>query len=102
MKEYYFVLLVVFGVSGCATTKAPLSGLAYSDMQFAGDVTGNTAGGKLGEACASSYFGLVALGDATIESARKSGGINSVTSVDFVTQNYGPFYYKFCTLVRGK
>jgi hypothetical protein len=45
---------------------------------------------------------LIALGDASIETARRNGGINSISSVDFQTTNYGPFFLKFCTQVRGK
>lgn len=43
----------------------------------------NSAAAKTGEASCISYVGMVAKGDCSIETAKKNGGITTVTSVDW-------------------
>jgi Zn-dependent alcohol dehydrogenase len=89
-------------ISGCATASQPVSGLLYSDVQSGLAVSSNQVGNRVGESCASSVLGLVAMGDASIEEARRAGGITEIVSVDSHTKNYAFFYAKHCTVVRGR
>jgi hypothetical protein len=67
--------------------------------EVAGD--GKTAP-KTGRACASGILGLVAFGDASIDSAKKAGGITSVHSVEYeATGVLGFIYTSACTIVHG-
>jgi hypothetical protein len=96
-------LLRIGALSGCAmATKQSVTGFAYSDVVNAGEVTSNVAGTKMGEACATSYVGVYATGDASVETARRNGGITSITSVDYKTSNILGFLATSCTRVRGK
>ena len=56
---------------------------------------------RKGEACASVFLALFASGDASIETAKRQGGIREVTTVDHHSTNVLGFG-KFCTIVYGK
>lgn len=85
--------------AGCAT---PVGAL-YSDTETPLQATSSRAGTKVGEACASGFlFGLVALGDRSIEAARRNGGVNMITSVDEAVSGSPLFFANYCTVVRGR
>src|SRR6478736_5320921 len=73
MKKFalLLVMLVVSAVlfAGCATVRGPALGFVYTDTKSSIAPTSNQSGNRVGEACATSYFGLVATGDASIEAA---------------------------------
>ena len=83
--------------SGCAT---PV-GLLYTQVEAPVSVGSGAAGPLLGEACAYSFLGLLALGDRSIEAGRRNGGITTVSSVDETVEGFPLVYSKHCTLVRG-
>ena len=89
----------VLGVSaGCGGVMGPTTGMW---MDVKGPIQGGSGGGsKTGEACSQSWAGIVALGDASIETAAKNGGITRIDSVDFTMKNMIAVG-KFCTIVRG-
>jgi hypothetical protein len=95
------MLVCLTGVS-CASLQAPLTGLLYNDTQSGLAATSSQAGNRVGEACATSILGLYATGDASIENARRNGGIAMVTSVDQAVTSYAGVYSKYCTVVRGR
>lgn len=62
----------------------------------------NKAGPKHGSACSTGILGLVAWGDAGIDTAKKAAGITSVHSVDYeATAVLGGVYVQACTVVHG-
>jgi hypothetical protein len=66
------------------------------------DITSNpTANQKTGEACVTNILGVVATGDASINTAAKNGGIEKVATVDTVGKS-GFFTSEYCTKVTGK
>ena len=60
------------------------------------------SGDKHGEACATGILYLVAFGDASLDAAKKAGGITEVHSVDFHGTNILGIYMQGCTDVAGK
>jgi hypothetical protein len=92
------LLAPMFGCAGAGT--GPVSGWAWADVHGPVDSEG-AVGGKKGEACATSYLGVVALGDASIATAAANGGIKSVTNVDQHTTNMLGIIVKYCTIVSG-
>jgi len=102
LKKSLSVLALV-SLAACAfPSKAPLMGAIYSDIHSGDGATSNPSGTKTGEACVSSILGVYAAGDASIETARRNGGITQITSVDNHTSNILGFYATHCTVVRGK
>lgn len=102
MKIFFF-LLSVLCLTSCASPRAAGFGLLYTDTQSGVSATSNPAGTRVGEACLNTILGLVSFGDATIETARRNGGITTITSVDeHSTGILGFVYGKYCTVVRGR
>ena len=87
-------------LSGCAM-KSPISGIFYTDVQDGITATYSQRPAKKGEACASGILGLVATGDASINTARTNGNINAVSSVDYSSYSILGIYTKYCVVVRG-
>lgn len=88
-------------LASCASPRAPLIGLIYSDTTSGVAVSSNQAGNRVGEACSTGVLGLVAMGDASVEAARRNGGITLITSVDQKIENL-LVYQRYCTIVRGR
>lgn len=89
--------------TGCAMSmNNPVTGSIYSGTQGATAATSNTIGGKTGESCAMSILGVVGLGDASIASAAKAGGITKVSTVDSDNFQVLGVYAKNCTVVTGE
>ncbi len=60
------------------------------------------SGDKAGEACATGILGLVAFGDASLDAAKKAGGVTEVHSVEHHGTNILGIYVQGCTEVHGK
>lgn len=87
--------------AGCASVSSPVGGYLFLDAKGPVTATGSEASGKTGKACAKSILGWVGLGDASIETAKKAGGIKNVGSVDHESTNILGLYATFCTVVTG-
>ncbi|MCC2637135.1 MAG: Protein trl tRNA-associated locus protein [Moraxellaceae bacterium] len=57
---------------------------------------------KRGEACMQNILGIVAVGDASIDTAKRNGGITQVASVEQHPTRVLTYYARFCTVVRGE
>lgn len=60
------------------------------------------SGDKAGEACSIGILGVVSMGDASLDSAKKAGGITDVHAVDLKTFGVLGVYTQACTVVHGK
>ena len=101
MKKLGYLLFLMAVITGCATRQPVIGGL-YSDVIASENVSSNQAGNRVGQACATSILSLIATGDASVEAARRAGGITLITSVDSQSSNIFLFYTKYCTIVRGR
>lgn len=96
------LLSFAFIVSGCATSGSSPNGWALiKEEKIPAFVTDNAKANKLGRACATNILSIYASGDASIEAAKKEGGITKVAYVDYEMENY-VVYGKVCTVVRGE
>lgn len=105
MKLVKFVLAGALAFSaayltGCASG-APISGGLYSDVQGPIAISGAPRGAMHGQACASSYLGLIALGDASISAAAKAANVTQISHVEQSYSNIAFFWAQFCTIVYG-
>ena len=55
---------------------------------------------KVGRSCARVALALIAWGDASIETAKRRGGITRIATIDHKSTNVLGFG-SFCTIVRG-
>ncbi len=95
-----FALLCVSIFPACGG-RAPVQGWLYTGVS-AGLSVSAQAGPKTGKACASSILGIIATGDASIDTARRNGGITSISIVDEEMTNILGLYATHCTVVHGK
>ncbi len=87
MKTTIKLLLVAVaaaGLSSCGAVMATQAGTGaiYTDVKTGEQVTSNALGSKVGTASATNILGLVAIGDASVETAAKSAGITKISHVD--------------------
>lgn len=96
--------LSLVALNGCAMASggnAAAMGTIYSGYKSPGQV-GAAADGKTGEACISSILGLIATGDASIEAAKKAGGITQIAHIDHEQFGVLGVYATSCTVVHGQ
>ncbi len=102
MKNKCLLLLSVLAVSilsGCASIK-PM-GVWYTNVTVPYEVTSNAKATKEGVSKCKSYLGLITEGDASIEAAKKQGGITEVVSVDWKVKNILGVIGEYECIVRG-
>ena len=93
------VILSVY-LAGCACVLP--TGAFYTEVQSpiaAGD--GKASYSKVGVSKATSYFGLVATGDASIRAAVENGGIKKISWVDYSSKNILGIMGEYTTTVYG-
>lgn len=97
------VMAVVVGsLTGCAMPSNRLGhGGIYGDAIEPVAATSSSSATKSGTACSSNILGIIATGDASIDAAKKAGGITTVSTVDVETSNILTFYASVCTIVHG-
>jgi len=94
-----FMALLVAGVGCVQSPTGP--GLIYMNVKGPlGPADGQSAA-KTGRSCAGVALALFAWGDASIEAAKRAGGIRTVTTVDHQSRNILGFG-SFCTVVYGE
>lgn len=75
-------------------------GSIYADVTDPITAT-NSAGSRVGTSTATSYLGIVALGDASVHAAKVAGGISTVSSVDRQRKNILGIITTYTTTVHG-
>lgn len=101
IKNIFAAITVSIVLGGCATGPSPVGVGLITDVKgpiMATEMTGS----KSGTACATTMLGLINKGDASIEAAKKAGGISVVASVDYHTKGFYPFAGKTCVIVTGR
>lgn len=95
------IALAVATLGGCAMVASPTTGLLYTKVQGPIVVGNGVNTSKTGQACANNILGLISTGDASIDAAKKAGGIKDVSSVDHDSTSILGLYGTFCTVVKG-
>lgn len=88
-------------LAGCASPYP--QGIIYTELKLPVDVTGN--GGrapKIGISECTSVLGMVALGDCSLETAMRQGGITKVHHVDWDSKNILGFFGQYKVIVHGE
>ena len=93
----------LFYLAGCLTVDSQARGVLYTDTKgpVAATSAKETQATKTGTACEQSILGLVATGDASIETAEKSAGITEIVSVDQTANSILGIIGTYCVSVRG-
>jgi len=102
MKKLLFLIFIAGFLSSCAYVMAPATGFIYTDLKAPFAVTDNTASSKVGTGEITSILGIVATGDASVETAAKAAGITKIHHVDYEAFNVLGIYAKYTIMVYGE
>ncbi len=92
-------LALTLTLAGCATYIP--AGAIYIDGKSGVGANNGVSGSKTGQACMNSILGLVAYGDAGIDTAMVNGGIKNVATVNYTAKNILGIYGTYCLVVTG-
>ncbi len=102
MKKIAFLMIFgAFMFSSCAMTMTPVTGFIFTDAKGPLTATASVKGKRAGTTEATSILGLVGIGDASIETAARNGGITKISHVDYHTFNVLGIYAKVTVTVYG-
>lgn len=99
------ILFCAAHLTGCfAVTQSPALGVLYTDAAAPITATSTAPSDKMlkGTATVTSYFGLVATGDASIAAAAKSAGITKIHIVDYHSKNILGIVAEYTVIVYGE
>ncbi|MFN9690734.1 MAG: TRL domain-containing protein [Vampirovibrionales bacterium] len=85
MKKLALLALLAFAVMGSINLTSSADGVygfIYTNATVPGGGSGSVTTPKVGHASCVSYFGIVALGDCSIQTAAKQGKINNLSHYD--------------------
>ncbi|WP_300798286.1 TRL-like family protein [uncultured Alistipes sp.] len=99
MKKILTAAFAALLLAGCV--KSPLVGGLYTDVKDGLAVTGNAGSSKVGTAEAKGYVGIIAVGDASIQTAAREAGITRIHHVDYQAKSYAGFYTTYTVIVYG-
>lgn len=102
MKKLLVICSVLLLMSSCAMVQSPVGAWAYVNVKGPLAVTGNTGSTKVGTAECNGILGLVATGDASIETAAKSAGIKKIHHVDYEASSIIGVIAKYKVVVYGE
>jgi uncharacterized protein YceK len=102
ISKLSLIIFITFALSGCASVKSPVVGLAYTEVKAPFAVTSNQGASKVGTAEAQSVLGLVATGDASIQTAAESAGITRIHHVDYESTSILGIIATFKVIVYGE
>ena len=104
-KTLWVLLAVLFlgvMVTGCGFVADGPFGWVYTDNKTAVYMGTAQSASKTGRACIHSFFGAIAIGDGSIETAMKEAGIKTVYTINKENLNIFGTYTRQCTLVAGE
>ncbi len=102
MKKLLLVLMCSLFLGACANVQSPVSGLIWTNVKAPLAVTDSSTQSELvGRAQATSILGLVATGDASIQTAAHNGGITEIHHVDYESHSFLGIVSTFTVIVYG-
>ena len=101
MKKAFASIVLTASAFILSSCGAPIIGTLYTDTSLPVAVTSAADSTKVGTATTTTYLSLWAEGDASIEAAKKNGGITTVSSVDTKVKSILGIYTTYTTTVRG-
>jgi TRL-like protein family len=98
-----WMLLPAVFLAGCgAYAVSPVTGFLYTEIKGPITATNNATYSKVGTAYVTSILGLIARGDASIETAAKNGGITKIHHVDYAVKSILGLVATYTTTVYGE
>lgn len=102
MKKLIAMAFAAAMMASCSVVKSPVIGALYTDVKDGLAVTSNAGSSKVGTAVVKGYVGLIATGDASIQTAAKEAGITRIHHVDYQSLSYVGVYSTYTVVVYGE
>jgi len=97
------ILFLAILLIGCAAMAiSPVTGSLYTDVSGPVTATAHSTYSKVGTASCESILGIIAIGDASIETAAKNGEITKIHHIDYRSTNILGIYAKYTIYVYGE
>lgn len=97
-----FGLICIFSLTSCfAANIATPNGILFNKASIGHSGSASSNDYRTGEACATSYLGWVATGDASIEAAASRSNITRIYNVSHEVTGILGVTQEMCTIVRG-
>lgn len=100
MKKTIAILSLTLSALTLSSCGAPRVGAIYTDVT-APVAASNGGGSRVGVSKSTTYLGLISIGDASINTAKRNGGISTVTSADEHISSILGIITTYTTTVRG-
>jgi len=100
-----FLSIILFSgafLTGCAYAVSPVTGVLYNEVDGPIAATSAPTSSQVGAASCYSLFGLIGIGDASIETAARNGSITKIHHVDFSSTSLLGIFAKFTIKVYGE
>ena len=94
------LLASAFALTGCATSQ-PV-GAIFTDINAPVTATSHPEANKTGTPTGMSYVAMVALGDCSVDAAKKNGNISRVSHVDQKSNNILGLIGTYTVTVKGE
>lgn len=102
MKKIFLMLVCVVALSGCSSAPTPMAGLIWTNVKAPLTATNSDIKPTLvGRSEATTILGLIATGDASIDTAAKNGGITRIHHVDYEKSSLFGIVTTYTTVVYG-
>lgn len=96
-------VVAALGFASCSTVSTGCGmGALYTNVEEGAAVTSNSVGSKVGTSSSTGILGLIATGDASINTACKNAGIKKVSHVDVKKTSILGIYSTYKTVVYGE
>jgi len=100
---FAMLLVVAVVLSSCAASvTSPAMGQLYTNLKAPFAVTSNSVSTKVGTGEVTSILGLIATGDASIQTATKSAGITKIHHIDVECTNILGIFATYTVYVYGE
>ncbi|MGA1870376.1 MAG: TRL-like family protein [bacterium] len=103
-SHLYLSILIIASLllTGCASTMTPALETLYNNVNVPHAAPRNSGYSKVGSAKSASILGMIAVGDASIETAMKNGDISTIHYVDYHGKNILGLYAELTVIVYGE
>lgn len=102
MKKMISLVIAALFLGGCASSMSPVTGFVYTNISAPLTATAAPeAPARVGRATVRSILGILASGDASIQTAARNGGIREIHYVDYESQNFFGVLAEYTVVVYG-
>lgn len=102
MKKLLGLAAIITFLTGCASGMSPVGYALITNVDGPITATEGVNATKSGSSCAHNVLGIIGAGNASIAAAKKQGNITKVSTADYSSSGFYPFFGQTCVNVTGE